>query len=95
MPLQFPETPDRDPSRDLDPRFVFDFHAYDELRDPAQRWSTWLDVEPLMRGPEPRPDWVVTSQGLSTPSSASSRRGRRQTSSSSSAPTRTSPGQGS
>ncbi|WP_114422747.1 serine protein kinase RIO [Nocardioides houyundeii] len=63
MPLQFPETPDRDPSRDLDPRFVFDFHAYDELRDPAQRWSTWLDVEPLMRGPEPRPDWVVTSQG--------------------------------
>ena len=32
--------------------------------DPApQRWSTWLSVEPLSRGPEPRPDWVVTSQG--------------------------------
>ena len=29
----------------------------------GQRWSTWLDVEPLCRGPEPRPDWVVTSQG--------------------------------
>ena len=29
----------------------------------SQRWSTWLDVEPLSRGPEPRPDWVVTSQG--------------------------------
>ena len=28
----------------------------------GQRWSTWLSVEPLCRGPEPRPDWVVTSQ---------------------------------
>jgi RIO kinase 1 len=36
----------------LDPRFAFDFVAYDEL-----------DVEPLSRGPEPRPDWLVTSQG--------------------------------
>ena len=25
-----------------------------------QRWSTWYDVEPLCRGPEPRPDWVIT-----------------------------------
>ncbi|TYL51653.1 serine/threonine protein kinase [Nocardioides sp. BGMRC 2183] len=47
---------------DLDPRFVFDFTAYDDL-DEGQRWSTWLDVEPLCRGPEPRPAWVVTSQG--------------------------------
>jgi len=47
---------------DLDPRFVFEFTAYDDLDD-GQRWSTWLDVEPLCRGPEPRPDWVVTSQG--------------------------------
>jgi RIO kinase 1 len=46
---------------DLDPSFVFDFEAYDDLDD-GQRWSTWLDVEPLCRGPEPRPDWVVTSQ---------------------------------
>ncbi len=36
--------------------------AYDDLDD-GERWSTWLDVEPLCRGPEPRPDWVVTSQG--------------------------------
>jgi RIO kinase 1 len=45
----------------IDPRFVFDFEAYD---DPGagQRFSTWLHVEPLCRGPEPRPDWVVTSQ---------------------------------
>ena len=47
---------------DLDPAFVFDFRAYDEPDDSAQRWSTWHDVEPLCRGPEPRPDWVVTSR---------------------------------
>ncbi len=47
----------------FDPAFAFDFRAYDEDLAPHQRWSTWLDVEPLMRGPEPRPDWVVTSQG--------------------------------
>jgi RIO kinase 1 len=63
----FPEnlsTPDSSPSvpDDLDPRFVFDFQAYDDLGE-GQRWSTWLEVEPLSRGPEPRPDWVVTSQG--------------------------------
>lgn len=45
----------------VDPRFVFNFTAYDDLDD-GQRWSTWLNVEPLCRGPEPRPDWVITSQ---------------------------------
>ena len=45
-----------------DPDFVFEFTAYDDLAD-GQRWSTWLDVEPLCRGPRPRPDWVVTSRG--------------------------------
>ncbi len=52
-----------DSADELDPTFVFDFRTYDEDLAPNQRWSTWLDVEPLMRGPEPRPDWVVTSQG--------------------------------
>jgi RIO kinase 1 len=47
---------------DLDPAFVFDFRAYDDPDDTNQRWSTWHSVEPLCRGPEPRPDWVVTSQ---------------------------------
>ena len=52
-----------DPLADLDERFVFDFTAYaDELGD-HQRWSRWEDLEALMRGPEPRPDWVVTSSG--------------------------------
>ncbi|QNN52150.1 serine protein kinase RIO [Nocardioides mesophilus] len=46
---------------DLDPFFVFDFRTADDP-DEGQRWSTWLSVEPLSRGPEPRPDWVVTSQ---------------------------------
>lgn len=37
---------------------------YDEVDDPGpdQRWSTWLEVERGARGPEPRPDWVVTEQ---------------------------------
>lgn len=61
--LEFPSaSPDHPPIHELDERFVVDFIAYDDL-EPGQRWSSWLDVEPLCRGPEPRPDWVVTSQG--------------------------------
>lgn len=59
MFLEHPSPP-ADPG--TDPQFFFDYVAYDDLGD-GQRWSTWLDVEPLSRGPEPRPDWVVTSQG--------------------------------
>jgi len=44
----------------IDPSFVFDFCATDDPSE-GQRWSTWLDVEALCRGPEPRPHWVVTS----------------------------------
>jgi len=44
----------------IDSSFVFDFTAVDDPGE-GQRWSTWLDVEALCRGPEPRPDWVVTS----------------------------------
>jgi RIO kinase 1 len=51
-----------DPMSGIDPSFVFDFQSYDELGD-GQRWSTWMSVEPLQRGPEHRPAWVVTSQG--------------------------------
>ncbi|MFN8194800.1 MAG: RIO1 family regulatory kinase/ATPase [Nocardioidaceae bacterium] len=61
----FPEFPAADAVTlpDLDPAFAFDFRTYDEIDDDRQRWSTWMDVEPLCRGPEPRPDWVVTSRG--------------------------------
>jgi RIO kinase 1 len=48
-------------SAELDPRFVCDFRPADDPGD-GQRFSTWLSVEPLCRGPEPRPGWVVTSQ---------------------------------
>jgi len=54
---------DQDHRSTPDPTFDFDYTAYDELEDPGQRWSTWLSVEPLCRGPEPRPEWLVTSQG--------------------------------
>jgi len=67
MHLEFPSTSaDADPNDQndpLDPGFDFDFVAYDDDLADGQRWSTWLSVEPLSRGPEPRPDWVVTSQG--------------------------------
>jgi RIO kinase 1 len=63
--------------RSLKPDFVFDYVPLDDLGDvdpleaadeqtaapdPSRRWSTWLSVEPLCRGPEPRPAWVVQSQ---------------------------------
>ena len=50
-------------SQDSTPDFSFDWTTYDDVDERHQRWSTWLSVEPLSRGPEPRPDWVVTSQG--------------------------------
>jgi RIO kinase 1 len=64
---QFPEDflrpDDRSPIEGIDESFVFSYDTYaDELGD-GQRWSRWEDLEALMRGPEPRPDWVVTSSG--------------------------------
>ena len=51
---------------DLDPFFVFDFQAVDgpdgEPWADGRRWSNYWDVEPLCRGPEPLPDWVVTDR---------------------------------
>ena len=42
-------------------RFTLDFEPTDDLLD-GQRWSTFLEVEPLCRGPKPRPDWVVADR---------------------------------
>ncbi|MFS3129631.1 serine protein kinase RIO [Nocardioides sp. Bht2] len=47
---------------EINPDFRFDFRPLDDLAEQGQRWSTWLAVEPLCRGPQPRPDWVITSQ---------------------------------
>src|SRR5690606_35289901 len=58
-----PGAPRTDPLDGIDPTFVFDFVAHDDELPDDQRWTTWLDVQPLCRGPEPRPDWVVTDQG--------------------------------
>jgi len=60
--LPAPES-EPDPLDGIDSSFVFDFASYDDPDDDRQRWTTWYDVEPLSRGPEPRPDWVVTSRG--------------------------------
>lgn len=50
-----------DSSADLDPDFTFDFRPLDDP-DEGQRFSTYWDVEPLMRGPQPVPDWLVTDR---------------------------------
>lgn len=61
--LRLPDPVGVDPLDGIDPGFVFDFVGYDEPDDSSDsRWSTWLSVMPTCRGPEPRPDWVVTSQ---------------------------------
>lgn len=46
---------------DLDPDFIFDFRPLDDPEE-GQRFSTYWDVEPLMRGPQPVPDWLVTDR---------------------------------
>lgn len=53
--------PTTGPTSSADPFAALEFTALDDL-EPDQRWSTWLAVQPLCRGPQPRPDWVVTSQ---------------------------------
>ena len=61
--VPFPESATAQPAVPppaIDASFVFDFSPADDPGE-GQRWSTWLDVEALCRGPEPRPHWVVTS----------------------------------
>ena len=61
--VPFPESATAQPAVPppaIDSSFVFDFSPADDPGE-GQRWSTWLDVEALCRGPEPRPHWVVTS----------------------------------
>lgn len=53
-----------DASSDLDPGFTFEFRPLvdpEDLED-GQRLTTYWDVEPLMRGPQPVPDWLVTDR---------------------------------
>jgi RIO kinase 1 len=47
------------PARRTEPtRFTLEYHTVDCLPE-GQRFSTYLEVEPLSRGPRPVPDWVV------------------------------------
>ena len=55
-----PSRPAEDRYAGVDSAFVFDFRALDDPDEASQRWSTWHSVEALCRGPQPRPDWVVT-----------------------------------
>jgi RIO kinase 1 len=53
------------PAADVDPRFTFDYRALDGPEydlDEDQREMTYWDLEPLCRGPEPVPDWLVTDR---------------------------------
>ena len=62
MPSYDVNTEQHDTDFDLiDQRFVFEYDALEEPGE-GQRWTTWLDVERGSRGPDPRPDWVVTEQ---------------------------------
>ncbi|MEO6512477.1 MAG: RIO1 family regulatory kinase/ATPase [Nocardioides sp.] len=61
-PDAYRSVPEPDSLEGIDVEFTFDFRTYDEIGD-GQRWTTWFDVDPLCRGPEPRPSWVVESRG--------------------------------
>jgi len=50
-----------EPSADLDPDFTFDFTPIDDPPE-GQRFSNYWDLEPLMRGPQPVPHWLVTDR---------------------------------
>jgi RIO kinase 1 len=60
--LSWTDLPEQRSAEPVDDTFVFQFAEVDERLGPDQRWTTWLDVERGCRGPEPRPDWVVTEQ---------------------------------
>lgn len=71
FPSRWEGPPDADDAEDsaeqrrfvgIDERFTFDYQTYETLAD-GQRWSRWDDLEALCKGPDPRPDWVVTSSG--------------------------------
>ncbi len=63
FPEDFLRSDDRSPLEGIDDAFVFSYATYADDLGEHQRWSRWEDLEALMKGPEPRPDWVVTSSG--------------------------------
>jgi RIO kinase 1 len=53
---------DQDPDFTLDPAFEFAYIPLDDDLPEGQRPSNYWDLEPLMRGPRPVPDWLVTDR---------------------------------
>ncbi len=47
----------------LDLTLADEFTVFEDDLPDGQRWSTYLDVEALCRGPEPVPDWLPTGAG--------------------------------
>jgi RIO kinase 1 len=47
---------------DLDPDYTCTFIPVDDDLPDGQRFSNYWDLEPLMRGPAPVPDWLVTDR---------------------------------
>ncbi len=56
--LTDPDSTDPDPTL---ADFSFDYRAIDDPED-GQRFTRYWDLEPLMRGPQPAPDWLVTDR---------------------------------
>lgn len=54
---------DEDQARFEEMRTEFDEAPQDDGPPAGDRWSIWWDSEPLQRGPEPRPEWVITDHG--------------------------------
>jgi RIO kinase 1 len=44
-------------------RTEFDDGPADDGPPAGDRWTIWWDSEPLQRGPEPLPEWVITDHG--------------------------------
>lgn len=49
------------PTYPSDLPFAFDYRPLDDPED-GQRFTRYWDLEPLMRGPQPVPDWLVTDR---------------------------------
>jgi RIO kinase 1 len=54
---------EEDQARFEEMRTEFDDMPQDDGPPMGDRWSIWWDSEPLQRGPEPLPSWVITDHG--------------------------------
>ncbi|GAA2137650.1 serine protein kinase RIO [Glycomyces algeriensis] len=54
---------EEDQARFEEMRTEFDDMPQDDGPPAGDRWSIWWDSEPLQRGPEPHPAWVITDHG--------------------------------